>query len=226
MRKVLAIPDLHAPFTDLAAVDYFVSTARMLQPDIIFQLGDAYDCYSFSKFPHSPNIMTPRQEMIEGHQLLSAFWKRMRDACPTAELIQITGNHEARISKRILEAAPAALDFLEVGSLYEFGDVSVVRDPRKETEIDGILYIHGFLSTPAKHLAYFNQSVVHGHTHRMSIISRPTHSRMIFAAECGHAGDLDLVPMQYTPTVRSHWTISAMLISEYGPHPFIKPKTK
>lgn len=75
MAKVLVVPDLHCPYTDLSSLTLLYAHIEAANPDVIIQLGDAMDMYSFSKFPRSHNVMTPKQELEQGIGMVAEFWK-------------------------------------------------------------------------------------------------------------------------------------------------------
>ena len=83
--------------------------------------------------------MTPREELIEGNRHAKYFWEEVHRLAPQAECVQKWGNHDARATRRILEASPEHEDFVVKGvrELYEFPGVLTVEDASEETEIEG-----------------------------------------------------------------------------------------
>lgn len=217
MRKILCVPDLHAPFSDADAVSFVYAAIAKEKPDVVIQLGDAWDCFSFSKFPGTRSLMTPREEIKEARQFCEAFWRNVENGAPKAKRIQMIGNHEARIPKRLLEQIPALEDFLSFNDCFKYRGVDTFFDPREEVVIDDILFTHGHFTQPGRHVSYYLRNVVHGHTHRGGVTYLRTHDKVLYELDCGHLADEKATPLQYTATKQTKWTLGFGLIDEYGP---------
>lgn len=194
-----------------------ISIARKEKPNAIIQLGDLYDLYAHAKFPRSHNVMTPRQEVDKARELAEKFWADLKKAVPRASCYQLTGNHDVRPYKRILERYPEIERMAPFKEFFDFDGVSTTHDHRSGVEIDGVLYIHGYLSGLGKHAQYFQKSVVCGHTHKAGVVFFKQKKKLIFECNAGMLADDSAIPLSYTPTKFNHWTTTCALIDRQGP---------
>lgn len=95
--------------------------------------------------------------------------------------------------------------------------VEIHEDSRAEIEIDGVLYIHGWMTGIGKHAKYFNQSVVHGHTHVGGLWTQNLKKKFIFELDCGYLADPYQVPLTYRATKTTNWTKGFGFIDSWGP---------
>lgn len=215
---VVAVPDLHEPWSKKSAVKKLYDHIDRINPDHVIQLGDALDRFSFSRFAKHPIGMTPEEEIDEGHQCLGRFWANVRLAAPKARLIQLSGNHEARLVRACLERFPEALSLLSraQGDFYSFKGVETIHDHRHELEIGGVVYCHGWLGALGAHMRYLGKPVVHGHTHRGGFVAESWHGRTIWELDCGYLGDKEAVPLMYGPTKTVKWVLGYGLVDRFG----------
>ena len=105
----LAIGDLHIPFQDDIAIDACLRYADQHNPTIISIMGDMLDFYQISTFSKNP-LRSKRlfQEIEQG----KAFLTTLRERYPNARIIYYEGNHEARLTKYILDKAPQLAELL------------------------------------------------------------------------------------------------------------------
>jgi len=219
VKKVLAIPDLHFPWHSVDGLSAVYALIDKEKPDVIVQLGDLYDQFSFSKFSRSHDLLTPSEEISEGRECAMNLWTNIRKNCKrTTRLIQLLGNHDDRVAKRIAEKVPEIACLLQSSqnSLFKFPSVETILDSRHELMIDGVIYTHGFLAS-GKHVSYFQRSVVHGHTHRGGLYTLEQAGRTLFELDCGFLADRYAVPLRYTPTTTTRWNLGLGLIDSLGP---------
>lgn len=205
--RVFAIPDLHAPFTDWKRVARVYADIDDQNPDYVVQLGDAADRISFGRFARSHDLMTPEEELEEARQGIASFWVNVKKAAPKAQRIQLSGNHEARILRQVLERFPEVYSLLKraEGDFWKFDGVKTIHDHRHELEINGVVYCHGWLTNLGAHMRYLGKNVVHGHTHRAGLIVERWHGKQIWELDCGFLADELQVPLQYGPTKTVKW---------------------
>jgi len=217
--RVFAIPDLHLPWTDWKAVAKIYDHIDDHNPDYVVQLGDAFDFFAYSKFARSQNICTPEEELEDGRSGAVRFWANVHKAAPHAKLIQLAGNHEARLLRQALERYPEVYSLLTKiqGDFWKFKNVQTIHDHRHELEIGGNLYLHGWLTTLGAHARYFLRNVIHGHTHRAGVIHLNLHSKSIWELDCGYLADKKAVPLQYGPTKTTLCITGYGDIDERGP---------
>lgn len=213
MSKVLAIGDTHFKYHSPVALAHAFEAAKVYKPDIIIQVGDLYDMYSFSKFPKSA-IISPFEEVKDSVALAAKFWKTLQKAAPKAECYQLMGNHDARIDKRIQEKMPEMAALFKGRSLLEFPGVETMESDRDFLEIDGVIYVHGWFSKSIDHAKYFNKPVVHGHRHRPCI---ETQGRL-WSMDCGFLADEHSLPLSYGMSKLTHWSNALGLVEDGTPN--------
>lgn len=207
MASVFAIPDTHFPWVDKDALAWIYTEIERRKPTHIIQLGDLQDQFAQSRFARTHNLMTPAMETIEGREGAENMWRHIRRIAPKSELHQILGNHDDRAEKRLLDKCPELAHLLEekMQDIYKFKGVTTHFDSSIPLEIDGVLYIHGYLTKLGDHCKHFLQPVVHGHTHRAGVFYTKQSGGLLWELDCGHLGDESAVPMRYTPTRRNVW---------------------
>lgn len=221
-KKVLVIPDTHFPWVDQEKLNLIYLIIEKEKPDVITQCGDLLDLFSHSKFARSLDIYTPNEEVKLGRAMAEKMWEKVRELAPKATLYQLHGNHDARIHKRIQEKYPEIASIIDVSYLWKFKGVNTLEDDRDYLEIDGIIYVHGWLTRLGQHMHYFNKSVVHGHTHRGGIHIERRHFfknryNTLFELDCGYIADDKQIPLQYGATKAVKWVHGCGLIDSLGP---------
>lgn len=210
---VVAIPDIHSPFPNFPALFSILDYIRETQPDYVIQLGDLLDQYVFSKYARSLGI-TPHDEIARGLEIVSNMWEQIKKDSPRSKRIQLLGNHDVRISKRISETIPELEGFFSHKDLYKFKGVTVLDSDKDYFELDGIIYVHGWLSKSLDHAKYFNQPVVHGHRHRPCI--EYDHENL-WSMDCGYIADRNETALQYTASKYSKWSTTFGVIDHGHP---------
>lgn len=200
------------------AVCHFYAAVEREKPDVVIQLGDAMDFYSHSKFARSHDICTPDEEFRESRKFMENFWITCRKlSSKKTRHIQLTGNHEARVLKRIYEKYPEIAVLVDQKSILTFPGVETVHDPRGWVEIDDTIYCHGFFSKPGDHMRFFLKNVIFGHTHRAWTMFMNQYGKTLFEVSSGYMADPNSVPMSYTATKRTNWVKGYTMKDEYGP---------
>lgn len=216
--KVIALGDLHFPFTDFKKLFSIYPLIEKEQPDIVVQVGDCLDFYSQSRFARSQDIMTPKEELQEGLECYRNFWEKIKKITKKrCRLIQIGGNHTDRPIKLALEKAPELLPFLDVDKMFKIRGIETHMNSRNELDIEGVLYIHGWYSNSLQHAKYFNRSVVHGHLHRGGVFFENMKDGPLWSLDCGYLADPHQVPMLYRPTKTQKWSHGFGIIDKLGP---------
>jgi UDP-2,3-diacylglucosamine pyrophosphatase LpxH len=195
-QTIALLPDPHCPYQDLELEKRVHALVDDLEPDRVICLGDVCDFSSISRHRDNPAWFTTAQENI---QEAFAWWSRLRDAAPDAEMDWIEGNHDARIRNELLTRAermygikPAAVpgeatgaDALSLERLCHL-DRLRVNWVGPDREGDGYQHAgidigpelharHGFLTganSTATMLDAIGMSVVLGHTHRQDVHHR------------------------------------------------------
>lgn len=217
--RIACLGDLHEPFSHANLKQDFKLFVEKFKPDYVIQLGDAMDQYSMAKFPRSHNIFTPKQEEESARKNLEEFWSEMKKAAPKAKLVQLMGNHDARVLKRTLEVMPAMEHWIDkyFKDIYTFDGVHTVIDPREEYFIEDIAFHHGYRSKLGDHRDYMKMNFVGGHTHRGGVVFRNIKNEILWELNCGLAGDPTTKGLSYTSQKMNDWTLGFAAIDEYGP---------
>lgn len=218
-NKVLIIPDLHMPFHDKKSLSEVVKFAKSFRPDCVVQIGDLYDCYSFSRFSRNPDLITPKDELLAAKGYAVEMWASMKKASPRASLYQLRGNHESRLIKRMMDKVPEFESLLEapITSLFKYRGVVSLPSERSELVIGDIILVHGWSLKPEFHMNYFGMSCVHGHSHRAGIVYKPHRGKALFEMNVGHLADEGQIPLCYGSTMTSQWTKGFGIISKGEP---------
>lgn len=219
-QPTLFVPDIHFPFHHQPTLDKIYRFAEKEGPTTIVQVGDLYDAYSHAKFPKSSNVFTPRDEAEKARKLAENFWAELHKIAPKARKVQICGNHDVRILKRILEVYPAGEDWIArmLSEVMSFPNVETIMDTRQELLLPGdVAVIHGFKSQLGQHRDSFLHNVVTGHLHTGGVSYRHIHGRTLWELNVGLAGDAEAKGLQYTPSRITTWTLGWGWLDEYGP---------
>lgn len=165
------ISDLHIPYHDQQAVDAAVAYLKKRKPDVLLINGDYGDWYSVSRYMKDPKKRKLKREIKMQREGL----KWLRSQFPKARIVAKEGNHEARWSHFLWNAA---------AEISEFPQVSLPRILGMKTL--GIQYVDNQRPVMAGKLPIF-----HGHELGKGISSpvnaaRGVFMRMISTALVGH----------------------------------------
>lgn len=216
-NKVFIIGDTHFPFHCKKAYKKMLEAIRKEKPDTVVQIGDLLDWYCASKYPKSLNVSSPMEEIVLGIKQATQMWKDIQKIVTKAKCHQLLGNHDARMPKRIMEKLPEMESFFDLGKYYKFHNVKVLTSDKDFIEIDGVLYVHGFLSKSIDHARYFNKPTVHGHRHRPAV---EYDHKGLWSMDVGYMADDKSVVMGYTQSKFVRWT-KACGVVENGKNPRI-----
>lgn len=216
-RSVLAIPDLHFPWAyDIRGI---LAVAEEMQPDVIVQLGDIYDLFSYSRFARLHDICTPEEELGDAVSCARVLWDRLARVNPRSRKIQLRGNHDIRILKTAIERAPELYSIVSrhEGDLWKFPGVETILCDKTGVEIDDVLYVHGWLTKLGDHMRSLGKNVVHGHTHRSGVLVQQLAGKQLFELDCGYWADGKAVPLRYGPGPHINWVRSLGWVDKHGP---------
>lgn len=103
VKTMLVASDFHDQEVDPFCLSVFLDTAKRLQPDMVVLNGDIFDLYEFSRFDKDP-----RQIDLKGRFdfVRQNIFGPLREACPTAQIDLVLGNHEFRILKHLADRTP------------------------------------------------------------------------------------------------------------------------
>lgn len=173
-KRVLFVPDIHAPYQDNQAMKCLISFAKWWKPDVVFVLGDTIDMYQVSRFEKDPERIFQLQDDIDtGKKILADISK----ACPDARKLFIPGNHEFRLQRFLWTRAAelSGLRVLQLEKLLGLEEMGYEYLKNGRTEYRGVIVKHGDIVR--KYGAYTGRGEyestgktgVSGHTHRLAV---------------------------------------------------------
>jgi predicted phosphodiesterase len=183
-KTTVILPDIQYPFHDALALSKLIKVISDIQPDRIFQIGDAIDFPQVSRWTkgtageYAPTL----QKHITGFK---GVLRELRDAAPKAKITWLEGNHDLRLRDFVQQyAAPLrTLDALTTESLFELSEVDVayVKGPVHIATNTYAVHGHessGYASTPQAWDTKFikrygsDKNIVFGHTHQPYLLTR------------------------------------------------------
>lgn len=223
-KKIICLPDIHFPFVNHDAMTMVYYLIEKEKPDVVIQLGDLYDLYSFSRFPRSLNIYTPKAEWNLAREMAVEMWRKIKEIVPNAECFQLRGNHDIRAEARTQERVPETSHLLDEATqrAFSFDGVTTIMCPQEEFFISDIAFIHGHYSGMGKHRDYMRMNVVHGHDHNQYVVQKPVWNeqmqvKTIWEMSCGLLGDPFSAALSYRAQRIHNWITGIGIIDEFGP---------
>lgn len=193
--KILVLPDIHIPFQSKKAVEVAIKVGELFQPDEVIQLGDLLDCFKVSRFVKNPERGKRLQDEIDEANALLIDIKRRTGA---RKAILIEGNHEARVRKYLQSSAPALshITALNIDNMLNLKDIGWDFIPEHNFyAVNNVFFTHGeFISphTAEKHMTVYNETIIHGHTHKLSTSIKKFMNRTIEGWEMGCLSSLSV----------------------------------
>lgn len=219
MATCVAFGDLHFPFAHQRKLAAALASVRRLKPRMIVQVGDLYDLFSFSRFPRSHSVITPKAEIQRARAEAEQFWRSVRSAAPAARCYQLLGNHDERLVKRVMASLPEFEPFLADlhRQLWQFDGVTSHGAERDELIVDGVCFMHGF-RPHGEHVKHNGLSTVVGHSHLGGVVYSRLGPKTVWELNCGYLGDPNARALSYTPQRRiAKWTHGVGVIDADGP---------
>jgi predicted phosphodiesterase len=183
-KKILVIPDAHAPWVNGPALIQAYKWRLKHKPDLVVCLGDLTDQKIWSRWPKDTDDASPSDEYIAAEKCLKKLYKMF------PKMIIIRGNHDTRIASKAIEAGIPAQMFNDVDQVFNFKGWEWVPQNDKlviNTVRGPILFVHGDEQggTVAQKSRILGLSVIQGHTHKVSVTYTTTMKGTIFGAEMG-----------------------------------------
>ena len=202
----------YEPLHDPRALDVARLVLKDLKPDTIILQGDLLDFSELSKYEaDSKHFGATLQLSING---LHKYLAQLRADNPTAKMIALAGNHEARLAKSVLRHnaqlanikranMPEEWHVLSVPFLLRLGELGIdwyggypaneYRHTPNLTFVHGVAVRSSGSSAAAYSKAHPDTSVVFGHVHRIEAHSRTDrdgiqHSAVTFGSLCRNDG--------------------------------------
>lgn len=203
MSKVFVLSDIHFPFHDKGAFKEAINQIKKSRPNVVIQIGDLFDQYVFSKYSRSLQITT-ETDVLKARKQAEEMWAEIKRILPRADCIQVLGNHDVRMAKRVAERLPELEGILNPLDLYKFPKVRTLKSDREYLVIDGVVYCHGWLSKSIDHAVHFGKPTVHGHRHRPGIETKGN----LWSMDVGFLADQRQLPLKYTPSTVTNWGLA------------------
>ncbi len=185
---------------------------------MIVQVGDLYDHFSLSRWPHSFNAikMFPEEEVAEGRAAAEEIWGFFRRTCPRARLVQMMGNHCWRYRMRLEEKLPALAGIVSLEHLWRFPHVQTIADVKKEFVHRGWCFMHGYKPRLGDHARYNQMNTAVGHTHRGGTVTLRIRDKSVTELNAGYLGNPNSKAMDYRKQRWDLWTKGCGWIDDKG----------
>lgn len=208
-QKIVFIPDTHVPYHDRDAFRLALKVVKKFRPHMLVILGDFADFYSVSQHEKDPNR---RISLIEEVAVVKEKLDELTAACPRkTRRIYVSGNHEYRLDRYIRDKAPDLFGLTTVDAILELNESGWEYVPYKDyIKIGNLLISHDTgsagMNAHRRSLsdAGSGNSVVIGHTHRMSWESKTTaEGDFVSAAMFGWLGNAEEIDYMHKTKVNN-----------------------
>ena len=158
LKKILVLPDVHAPHHDEVALQTAIEYGVQEEIDTIIINGDFIDFYAISRWETDYRKRNFANEIKIAKNILEVI----RDVFPLAHIIYKIGNHDDRWSQFLLRNELKGLGDIELSGLLNFRELQI-------TEVGSMATIW------ANKLA-----ILHGHEHKYGMIAPVNPARGLF----------------------------------------------
>lgn len=210
MKRVLFVPDLHAPYHHALAWKLALKCAKKLRPDVVVVLGDWFDCYSISRYSKDP---ARKANLLEELQIGSLLLTQLEMATPNAARHFVYGNHEKRLQDFIANAAPQLHGLVSLSDVLDLPGRGWAEVPYGRGMRLGATYIthdvgNAGIRAHAQARDCVGRGVVIGHTHLMSVEYRESVGRSGVAIAAMFGTLADRSKADYAHEAKAHlWTL-------------------
>lgn len=215
-KKIFVLGDIHFPYHSKLALDRAYEAIEREQPDIVVQQGDLFDLYCFSKYSKKLDFITPKNELVRARAEAVKMWAHIQKIVPNAKCYQLLGNHDERMKKRVSEKLPEFIHLFDqvFKDIFSFDDVHTMSGERDELDIDGIKFIHGYLSKLGDHMKKNLGNTVVGHSHTGGVVYRKQNNKIIWELNAGFLANEKAMPLQYGQQKTNQWTLGYGVIEK------------
>lgn len=216
MKRILVLPDIHAPYHDLKAVGAVLNYASTQHVDELVQLGDYVDADAVNAHDEGKRRTQEGRRLKDEYDVANELLDQITDAIRVrnrgARLVMLKGNHEWRVD-RWVDRHPEVEGLVEVESALRLrarGVQWVESYPHGEMYKMGNLHaIHGSYTNKyhaAKHLDEYGVNLIYGHVHSIQIASKPGRGNLktYEAMSIGCLSDYNLPYLQGRPSKWQH----------------------
>lgn len=201
-RRVLVIPDCHAPNHDRKAVAAVQAYASTQWWDDLVILGDLGDFDSVNGHNRGrPGLQEGKRlkaDVEATRSLLEDFVYAARARNHACSGRYLLGNHEDRVG-RAAQVDPAWMDAIVLAEGLDVENLGVKLYPytkrKAALRIGKLHFLHGSYfgeNAVKKHLDRLSCSFVMGHIHRLLVVTKPSQHGTMLGACVGHLADRDI----------------------------------
>ncbi len=195
-QRVALYSDIHCDTHDPRAINLACKIFRDFKPTIAINMGDMVNMDAISRFTGDPKKTIRIQAELD-----AAFevQQQINQATGKARRLFIKGNHEDRLDRALKAKIPGLvhLEILKLNTVLRLDELGMeyVED---DVMLGSVRCIHGWAARKwsgtspryALEAIGYTHSIVQGHSHRQSIISKATYPNgTVFGCEVGYLGD-------------------------------------
>ena len=171
-KRILFVPDVHAPLHDKAAVALMLAAAKDFKPDIIVVIGDMFDFASLSAHPRDD--MDGESDFLTEMRKADRQVLRKLDELGAEMKIFCEGNHETRLPRKLAKDAPALFSSLDLRKLLKLKSRGWAWVPYRSVHRLGKIHLSHEVGESGRFAADRSVrgvfgSVVVGHGHSMQV---------------------------------------------------------
>ena len=217
VKRILVLPDIHAPYHDAKAIGAVLHYASTQHIDELVQLGDYVDADAVNGHDEGKRRTQEGRRLKDEYDVANELLDQITDAIrvknSAAKLVMLKGNHEWRVD-RWVDRHPEVEGLVEVENalrLQARGVKWVESYPHGELYQMGKLYAaHGAYTNKyhsTKHLDEYGINLIYGHVHSIQVSSKPVFGfahKTIEAISIGCLCNYDLPYIQGRPTKWQH----------------------
>jgi len=162
-KTILAIPDLHAPYQHVDALDFLQDVRDMYEPDLVVNLGDALDFHNISFHDSDPNLYNAGGELHHAQLVMSDLEKLF------PEMYIIGSNHgDLPLRRFVANGLPRQL-LKSFNEIYAVGDgwkfVPDLTIKVKGRNIPDLYFVHAIRKNALQVAQQRGQRFICGHFH-------------------------------------------------------------
>lgn len=209
LQKLLFVPDLHAPYHSVRALELIFRVAEGIKPDTIVVLGDACDFWSISSYSKNPERTERLEAEVESvNEVLDRF-----DSLGARKKVYVAGNHEDRLERYLREKAPELFPFIDVQKLFKLKERGWQFVPYKRSTKIGKLHITHDVGTAGRYNVFkcldtFQGPVLTAHTHRMAtIVEGNAKGETMISCQLGWLGDINQIDYMHQIRAMRDWSL-------------------
>lgn len=189
--------DAHIPFQDVDALGLVLRFIRETQPDRVILNGDIADCYEVSSFSKDPLRKASFPEEVRE---VRAVLTQLRESVPDAQITYVSGNHEHRLVRYLIDNARAlrGLEGLSIPEQFHLPQLNIEWIPchgdkfmDTYTEVGELMVGHFNMArahsgyTAKNLLDQWGRSLIQAHVHSVGMSNKTISSGQIAAWEGG-----------------------------------------